>query len=57
MDRNYCNTCMTEAIKSHEIPVEIVLDDGQIEIITKKIPVKKCPLCKGRVNRIQQLYV
>ena len=54
---NYCNACMTEVIKSHEVLVDIVLDDGQIETITKKMPANKCPDCKGRVNRIQQLYV
>ena len=44
---SYCNTCMTEATQNREIPVEIVLDDGRIELQSMKIAGKNVQFARG----------
>jgi len=54
--QDYCNTCMTESLKSRETIADYQLDDGKIEYHTKQIPCKTCPVCRKRNCRMQLMY-
>jgi len=54
---DYCNSCMTESLKSRETTTEYQLDDGQIEYHTTKIPSKKNVQNVGKEIAVYRNYI